>query len=42
MQFIVEAYREYRYNLFLKGHNGWLSENVPRYLPLTFINHRLL
>ena len=39
-QLIVEAYRRYRYMLFLGGHNGFLSATVPRFFPLAFINHR--
>jgi len=39
-RFIVEAYRRYRYNLFLVGHNSPVSTVVPRILPLTFIHHR--
>ncbi len=36
----MEAYRRYRYNLFLVGHNSPLSTAVPRFLPLTFIHDR--
>ena len=36
----MEAYRRYRYNLFLVGHNSPVSTVVPRVLPLTFIHHR--
>jgi FAD/FMN-containing dehydrogenase len=38
--FIVEAYRRYRYNLFLVGHNSPISTIVPRITPITFIHNR--